>query len=310
MTQEEQGQVFDRRAKALQRARAARAWPAGAFLKEEAAQRLADRLPDINRTFPLALDLGCHGGEFAAALEGRGGIEALIQCDPCPAFAARAATRGSSVAADEEALPFAQARFDLVASVLSLHWVNDLPGALLQARRLLKPDGLFLASLLGGETLTELRIALLEAESETAGGVSPRVSPMTEVRDLGGLLQRAGFALPVVDRDVVTVDFPNAFKLMTDLRAMGETNAALGRRPTFTRRETILRAADLYQERFARRDGRIEATFEILTMTAWAPDETKQQQPLRPGSASQRLADALGSEEEPAGDAVIPPKKS
>jgi SAM-dependent methyltransferase len=205
------------------------------------------------------------------------------------------------VTADEEALPFAPDSFDAVLSNLSLHWVNDLPGALAQIRRILRPDGLLLASLLGGRTLEELRLCLLEAESEVAGGASPRVSPSMETRDAGALLQRAGFALPVADADLIDVSYPDALALMRDLRGMGETNATAGRTRRFTRREVVLRAAAIYARRFARPDGRIRASFEIVTLTGWAPAPS-QPQPLRPGSAAARLADALGVAEIPAGD--------
>ena len=272
------------------------------FLFAEAAERLVERLDDVTRRFPLALDMGCHDGTVGRALNGRGGIERLVQCDLSPAMAARAADHGGlALAADEEAQPFAPASFDLVLSALSLHWVNDLPGALLQLRHALKPDGLLLASLLGGETLSELRQALLEAESELEGGASPRVSPFADVRDLGGLLQRAGFALPVVDADTLSVSYPDPFALMADLRGMGETNAVAERRRQPSRRATLLRAAEIYHERHGGPDGRVPATFQILTLTAWAP-HASQQQPLRPGSAKARLAQALGGEEVSAGE--------
>jgi len=207
------------------------------------------------------------------------------------------------LAAEPEALPFAPGSFDAVLSVLALHWVNDLPGALLQLRRALKPDGLLLVSLLGGETLSELRQALMTAEFAEEGGVSPRVSPFAELRDLGGLLQRAGFAMPVVDSDRLTVTYPDALALMRELRGMGESNAVAERRRSFTRRVTLARATALYGEMFGLPDGRVPASFEIVTLTAWAPHES-QPQPLRPGSATTRLAAALGTDEQPAGDTV------
>ncbi|MBX9633820.1 MAG: methyltransferase domain-containing protein, partial [Magnetospirillum sp.] len=195
--------IFDRSLLRKRRDRAAPEFAAHDFLVREMAERLADRLTDVTRRFPLALDLGCHTGEIADTLMGRGGIETLVQCDLSPRMAAKAATNGHpALAADEEWLPFADASFDLVISCLSLHWVNDLPGTLLQIRRVLKPDGLFLCAMLGGETLKELRQALSEAEMAEENGWSPRVSPFADVRDLGGLLQRAGFALPVVDADM------------------------------------------------------------------------------------------------------------
>src|SRR6202012_544789 len=179
----------------------------------------------------------------------------------------------------------------LVISALALQFVNDLPGALVQIRRALKPDGLFLAVLLGGETLTELRQAFAAAEAEIEGGVSPRVAPFADLRDIGGLLQRAGFALPVTDVDRVVVRYGNAFGLMQDLRRMGATNSLIERRKTPTRRATLVRMAEIYAERFADPDGRIRATFDIIWLSGWAPHES-QQTPLAPGSARMRLADA------------------
>ncbi len=208
--------------------------------------------------------------------------------------------------AEAEALPFAEAAFDLVVSPLALHWSNDLPGALLQLRRCLQPDGLLLASVLGGETLDMLRRAFLEAELAEEGGVSPRISPMADGRDLAGLLQRAGFALPVVDTDRVFVTLPRECpRLVSELRAMGETNALRERRRSFTRRTTLLRAIELYGGLASGPDGRVAASFEIVTLTAWAPHES-QPKPSRPGSATTRLADALGTVERPAGDKARP----
>ena len=294
--------VFDARAVRLHRARAARAGGAD-FLQQEAAERLADRLGDVNRRFPRALDLGCGRGALAPALAGRGGIEWLVAAD-----AAEACVRGAGgpgVAAEAEALPFAPHSFDLVLSSLALHWTNDLPGALLQLRHILKPDGLLLAALWGGETLFELRRALIEAELAGEGGAGPRVSPFADLRDLAGLLQRAGFALPVADADTIEATYPDALALMRELRAMGESNAVLERRKSFTRRATLARAVAIYAARFGRADGRIPATFQLVTLTAWAPHES-QPQALRPGSAAHRLADALGTEERSAGDRARP----
>jgi SAM-dependent methyltransferase len=203
-----------------------------------------------------------------------------------------------TILGDEERLPFAGERFDLVASLLALHSVNDLPGALVQIRRVLRPDGLFVGALLGGATLTELRQAFTQAEAELDGGVSPRVAPFADVRDLGGLLQRAGFALPVTDSETVRVRYGDPFALMRDLRHMGLSNALSDRRRVPLRRATLLRAAQIYAERFADPDGRLPATFEIVWLSGWAPHES-QQRPLRPGSAKMRLADALGVPEAP-----------
>jgi SAM-dependent methyltransferase len=225
-------------------------------------------------------------------------VETIVQCDLSPtmmrAARARPCTTGPArlvTVADEEFLPFADGSFDLIVSCLSLHWTNDLPGALVQARRALKPDGLFLAAILGGETLGELRRALIEAEVAETGGAGPRVSPFADVRDAGALLQRAGFALPVVDADTITVSYENALDLMRDLRGMGEANAIAERRKDFTRRSTLLRAAAIYEDMFADA-GRMPATFQVVNLTAWAP-HASQPKALKPGSAAHRLADAL-----------------
>lgn len=303
-------EVFDRQAVIRHRERAAAAFDDHAFLLREVAERLADRLDDFQRGFPLALDLGAHDGSLGDILQGRGGIETLIQVERAPSLARQAARRGRpTVIADEDVLPFDRDHgsrpFDLVMSALSLHWVDDLPGALLQIRRALKPDGLFLGALFGGETLHELRGVLMEAELEVEGGVSPRVSPLVDLRDAGALLQRAGFALPVADLDSITVTYPNALALMQELRGMGESNAVKARRRSLSRRATLLRAAALYEERHGTPDGRIPATFQVLFLTAWAPDAS-QQQPLKPGSAKMRLAEALKTDEIGAGDKVAP----
>ena len=289
--------VFDRAAIRLHRDRAAQRLEAHDFLLREVGERLVDRLDDIRRTFPLTLDLGCHSGQLSSLIGGRGGIKTLIHCDLSPAMAAIAPA--PAVVADEEALPFGNGTFDAVLSLLSLHWVNDLPGALRQIRMALRPDGLFLAAMLGGDTLKELRHALMEAESTVEGGVSPRISPFADVRDAGGSLQRAGFALPVVDTETIEVRYPDPFKLMADLRGMGESNAVRHRRRTISRRATLMNAAARYIEMFGNESG-IPATFQILYLTAWAPHPS-QQQPLRPGSARNRLADVLGSTQSAAG---------
>lgn len=286
--------VFDRALVRRRRDRAAgTAFAEHSFLFEEVADRLADRLEDVLRPFPLALDLGCHDGAVGRALAGRKGIERLVACDLSPRFA----TATGGVAADEEFLPFAPGTFDLVVSNLSLHWVNDLPGALVQARQALKPDGFFCAAMLGGETLLELRRCLFEAEMEIAGGVSPRVSPFAEIKDAGGLLQRAGFALPVVDSDTLTVTYSDAFALMRDLRGMGESNAVLARRKVPASRTLLFEAARRYAEQYAEPDGRIPATFQVLYLAGWSPHES-QQQPLKPGCGEIPLAQALKSRPE------------
>jgi SAM-dependent methyltransferase len=291
--------VFDRALLRRRRARAAARMDAHDVLFRAGAERLADRLDDMRGGFARVLELGAHGALLRDAIGARAGAEAYVVADAALPLAA--AARGMRVVADEEALPFAEGAFDLVVANLGLHWINDLPGALIQMRRCLRPDGLLLASMLGGRTLEELRACLLASEAEVAGGASPRVSPFADARDAGGLLQRAGFALPVVDADLLVASYPDALALMRDLRGMGESNATLDRRRAFTRREVLLRAAAIYAERFGGPDGRVPASFEILTLTAWAPAPT-QPRPLRPGSAAARLADALGTVEKPAGE--------
>ncbi|KMO13743.1 methyltransferase domain-containing protein [Methylobacterium platani] len=278
----------------LIRTRLARARRAGFadFLVARAVEDLSDRLGAVLREFPRALDLGTPVPAAAAWLTASGRVAAVTRLTPVP----EAGSPGLAVAVgDPEALPFGERSFDLAVSLLALQHANDLPGALVQVRRALKPDGLFVGCLLGGRTLTELRQVLTQAESEVEGGASPRVAPFAEVRDLGSLLQRAGFALPVTDVETVTVRYGDPFGLMRDLRAMGLTNALRERRGTL-RRETLMRAAALYAERFADPDGRLRATFELIWLSGWVPHES-QQKPLRPGSAQTRLADALGTVE-------------
>lgn len=292
-------QVFDRAAKRRHRERAARN-AAGDydFLRAAVAERLLDRLDDIRRSFPLALVQGCDAAWLQSRLGPRGQVEQIVSMDSV-------AGTGLHVVGDEEFLPFAEGKFDLVIALLNLHWVNDLPGALIQIRRVLKPDGLFLGAMLGGSTLSEMRQCWLAAEAEIEGGASPRISPMAETLDGAALLQRAGFALPVADSEVIPVTYGDAFGLMRDLRGMGETNAVLTRRRTFTRRATLLRMAELYQQRFAGPDGRVPASFEMITLTGWSPHES-QQRPLRPGQATLRLADALGTVAHPIGGPLKP----
>jgi len=221
------------------------------------------------------------------------------------AAAAQRQTGVPALVADEEALPLADASVDLVLSCTSLHHVNDLPGALIQIRRALKPDGVFLAALFGGATLWQLRQAWLAAEAALEGGASPRVAPFADLADAAGLLQRAGFALPVADSDTITVTYATPLNLMADLRGMGEANALIERRRTPTRRATLWAAAEHYATRFADPDGRVPATFEVLYLTGWAP-AASQPQPLKPGSARTRLADALGAAEQTTGEKAGP----
>ncbi|MFG1412432.1 methyltransferase domain-containing protein [Xanthobacter sp. VTT E-85241] len=294
--------VFDR---PLLRRRLARAAALGAadFLLNRVAEDVGDRLLAVKRDFPRALDLGSATDAVAQVLARHPGIDTVFRAAP---LAAAAGFGFPAVVADEEALPFAQGALDLIVSGLSLQFVNDLPGALTQIRRALKPDGLLIAALIGGSSLGELREVFAIAESETTGGLSPRVAPFADVRDMGALLQRAGFALPVTDVDRVTVRYASPFTLFADLRRMGAANALAERRRVPLRRATVLRAAELYAGRFADADGKVRATFEIVWLSGWAPHES-QQKPLRPGSARMRLADALGTTEmKPAGE---PPTK-
>lgn len=292
--------VFDRALVGMRRRRAAAAGAQGGdFLLRHAAADLALRLGAILKRFPIAVDLASGSETVADALRASGKVDAMIRTDTVAALLASSAD--PVLVADEEALPFAEGSLDLVVSLLALQNVNDLPGMLVQARRALKPDGLFLACLAGGATLKELREAFAQAEAELDGGVSPRVAPFADVRDMGGLLQRAGFALPVADVDALVVRYADVFGLMRDLRAMGATNALVERRRKPLRRATLLRMAEIYAERFAAPDGRIPATFELVWVSGWAPHES-QPKPLRPGSAKARLADALGTVEQSTGE--------
>lgn len=301
--------IFDRTLLRQRRSRAAEGFAAHDFLFREIAERLAERLSDVRRDFDTGLDWGCRTGLFSDALQrlAPGKVGAIVQSEPSWDLAgqAQAASGAPTVVADEEALPFAEGCFDFVASCGALHAVNDVPGALAQLRRSLKPDGLFLGALLGGETLHELRTAWLAAEAEIEGGASPRVAPFAELSDAAALLQRAGFALPVADLDTINVTYDNAIKLMQDLRGMGETNIRRDRRRTPTRRTTLMRAAEIYAERFAGPDGRIPATFQVFFLTGWAPHES-QPRPLQPGSAGARLADALDTQEQYTGERADP----
>lgn len=294
--------MFDRALHRRRLDRAAGAIAGADFLRSRAAGDLVERLEAIMRSFPLAVDLGAREGAIARALEGsdaRARIGLLIETDLSEAMLA--GRPGVRVVADEERLPFEPESLDLVVSALALHWTNDLPGALSQIRRALKPDGLFLGAILGGSTLNELRWALTQAEVEVTGGAGPRVSPFAGAYDGASLLQRAGFALPVTDTDVVTVRYEHPLRLLQDLRAMGETNVLADRARRPLSRPVLARAFELYAERFSDADGRMRATFEIVTLTGWAP-HASQQQPLQPGSAKTRLADVLKTREIGAGE--------
>jgi SAM-dependent methyltransferase len=277
---------------ALARQRLARAERNGyaGFLLDRVVEDLDDRLGAVLRTFGTVLDLATPGAGAAQVLTTRypEAIHLRLSAVPRPG--------GNRIIGDPEFLPLAAGSLDLAVSLLAFHAVNDLPGTLIQLRRALRPDGLFLGCLLGGATLTELRQSFAQAESEIEGGVSPRVAPFAAVREAGALLQRAGFALPVADTDTLTVRYADPFGLMRDLRAMGMTNVLTERRRTPLRRATLVRTAEVYAERFSDADGRIRATFEVLWLSGWVPHES-QQKPLRPGTAKSRLADALGTVE-------------
>ncbi|HWT09626.1 MAG TPA: methyltransferase domain-containing protein [Roseomonas sp.] len=286
-------EIFDRRLVRRRRDRAAATQHSVAPILAEAADRLLDRLDDTTRRFTRALEIGGRG-EIAPRLLARG-VGHVVSADLSPALARGAG--GLPVAMDEEWLPFAEGSFDLVVAFLSLHWVNDLPGALVQIRRAMAPDGLFLAMLPGLPTLQELRAATAAAETELRGGLSPRVSPFPELRDGAGLLQRAGFAMPVADADDIPLLYRDPFALLADLRAAGETNAVLARDPRIPPRAMFpMAAAQLPRET----DG-IPATLRLIVLTGWSPAEG-QPRAARPGSASARLADALGTVERGAGE--------
>jgi SAM-dependent methyltransferase len=290
--------IFDRNLLRARRRRAAALEPA-TFLIDRVAEDFSDRLATVLRRFELAVDLGTPTDAVRRALIASGKVDRVIAANGIAGGAT--ADTVAAIVADEEALPFRDGSLDLVVSGLTLQFVNDLPGALIQIRRALKPDGLLLAALVGGDTLTELRDAFAAAETEIEGGVSPRVAPFADLRDLGALLQRAGFALPVTDVERLSVRYASPLALMHDLRRMGATNALVERRRRPLKRATLARMAEIYCDRFADADGRIRATFEFVWLSGWAPHES-QQQPLQPGSARHRLADALGTREISAGD--------
>jgi SAM-dependent methyltransferase len=269
--------IFDRTLLA-QRQRRAHALGAADFLLKHVTQDMAERLAVVLRTFENAADIDTPDAKLRDALRMSGKVQTIA----------------AVALGDDESLPLADASLDLVVSALALQFVSDLPGVLAQIRRALKPDGLFMAALFGGDTLMELRDAFAEAESVVEGGISPRVAPFADVRQLGGLLQRAGFALPVVDSDRLTVRYDNALALMHDLRRMGAGNILVERRRTPLRRETLARAVQNYTDNYSDPDGRVRATFEIVWMSGWTPHPS-QQQPLKPGSAKTRLADALNA---------------
>lgn len=270
--------LFDREALKLRRKRAQGMGNKGGFLHIEAADQVAEKLLEVKKTFKDASIIGPRADLWA---------KTLALSPELPTF---------RVVEDKEIIEIEQSSLDLAIHGLALHWHNDPVGQLVQIRRALRPDGLMIAALFGGKTLNQLRKAFAEAESEIEGGISPRIAPMGEIRDLGSLIQRAGFALPVADSIEMTVTYESPLHLMQDLRAMGETNVMTDRRKTPLKRQTLLRTCEIYTQNFCGPDGRINASFEIMYLTGWAPSDT-QQKPLRPGSAKHRLADALGVNE-------------
>lgn len=292
--------VFDRAAVRRNLRRAQNRGPA-TFLIDRTAEDFCDRLSAVLRRFERAVDLASPTDAVRRRLRGTDLVSTIIAVmDPASADVP-ARDDDLKVVADAEALPLREASLDLVVSALALQFVNDLPGTFVQVRRALKPDGLFLAALIGGDSLIELRQAFAAAEAELEHGASPHVAPFADVRAIGMLLQRAGFALPVTDVERLSVRYQSPFALMQDLRRMGAANALAERRRTPVRRSTMLRMAEIYAERFCDPDGRVRATFDIVWLSGWKP-HASQQQPLAPGSAKTRLADALGAREIPAGD--------
>jgi len=281
---------------ARQRDAWARARGRGHFLLDHVAADLSDRVAGMSATFPLALDISPRAGPLAGAITKTGKAADWIMAPS--GVAARTLVGGAiddqTTVIDEEWLPFAAASFDLVVSGLGLHRVNDLPGTLIQINRALKPDGLFLAALFGGATLSELKTCLAQAEAELTGGASPRVLPFADISALGQLMGRAGFALPVADAERLTVRYSKISDLFDDLKAMGETSSLRARSTIPLARRVFSRVEEIYAARFADADGRLRATFDIVTLTGWHPHPS-QQQPLKPGSATTSLADVLKS---------------
>jgi SAM-dependent methyltransferase len=267
--------LFDRYLLRSRLGRAQRLGPA-TFLLDHVAEDMAERLNAVLRDFTSAADVGTPGDQVRDALAAR--LHRIARADLPDR--------------ESEPLSLQTESLDLVVSALAFQFVNDLPGVLAQIRRALRPDGLLLAAMLGGDTLSELRKCFAAAEAELEGGVSPRVAPFADLRDVGALLQRAGLALPVTDVDRIVVRYDSPFNLMHDLRRMGATNILVERRRTPTRRATMLRMAEIYDERFADSDGRIRATFDVIWLSGWAPHES-QQKPLKPGSAKASLAEAV-----------------
>lgn len=287
--------IFDIPLINARRERVARAANAPDFLLRRVSENLCDRISLVQRTFSDVVVLGAHNGVMNDGLAKLNNVQRIVSVDPSEAMLARCT--GRKVHAEQEWLPFKDGSLHLIVSPLMLHYANDLPGTLVQIRRALKNDGLLLAALLGGETLSELRQAWVMAEAELTDGAAPRVAPFADIRDLGALLQRAGFALPVVDSERVTVTYASPLTLMRDLKAMAASNPLVARSRRPVTKGVLRRACDIYVEQFADpATGRIPATVEIMTLSAWAPDDS-QPKPLRPGSAKVSLADILGGTE-------------
>lgn len=299
--------LFDRKLLRARRARFAHEIAAREFLLAHVAREIAERVELMLRPFPLALDLGAYHGLLGRRVAELPSVGTMIYAESAFAFAALCPR--PALVCDEDLLPFKEASLNLVVSGLALHRVNDLPGALIQIRRALVPDGLFMAALLGAGALSELREALIEAEAETQGGASPRVAPFGDVREYGALLQRAGFALPVADAEALSVLYPGPHEVMREVRALGGGNVLLARSRRPLSRQTLARAEDIYRERHSTPDGRVKASFDIVYLNGWGPAKS-QQKPLKPGSAAQRLADALGTTEQRAGDKAAFPARA
>ncbi|MEX1061424.1 MAG: methyltransferase domain-containing protein [Methyloceanibacter sp.] len=299
--------LFDRKLLRARRARFTHEIEAREFLLAHVAREIAERVELMLRPFPLALDLGAYHGLLGRTVAQLPSVGEMIYAESAFAFAALCPR--PALVCDEDLLPFKEASLNLIVSGLALHRVNDLPGAFVQIRRALVPDGLFMAALLGAGALIELRQALIEAEAETQGGASPRVAPFGDVREYGALLQRAGFALPVADVETLTAIYASPRELMREVRALGGGNVLLARSKRPLSRHTLERAEGLYRERHGTPDERVSASFEIVYLSGWAPDPS-QQKPLKPGSAARRLADALGTTEQPAGDKAAYPVRA
>lgn len=295
--------IFDRQALRAKRRRAAARFQDHDFLFDWSRKVLGDRLMDVTRSFPLALNIGGRDAvKLSPALKETGKIETLVHMDCTGKLLPKS---DMALLGDEEILPFGANTLDCVISNLSLHSVNDLPGTLAQIRYALKPDGLFLAAMFGGETLHELRDSIMHTEMALRGGASPRIFPFADKPQMGELMQRSGFALPVIDSEIITVTYDNIFKLMHDLRGMGEGNIIKNRDRAYLGRGFFTKLAEYYHLHYAESDGRIRASFEIIFLLGWAPHDS-QQKPLKPGSAQTRLADALHTEEIKTGEKAKP----